>query len=318
MSQGRICIFGGSGFVGGHLVAELTRRRYECLVPTRRRERHRELLVNPTCRVLEVDVASDEALVDTLRGCDAAINLVGILNEVGRGASFETLHAELPARVARACVAAGVPRLLHMSSLGADPAGPSEYLRTKGIGEEAVHAVEGVAVTSFRPSVVFGPGDSFFNRFATLLRFSLVLPLACPESRMAPVYVGDVVRAFCDSLERPDTAGERYDLCGPRQYTLRELVEYTARAAGLSRLVVGLGDRLSELQASALQHVPGKPFTPDNYLSLQVDSICRGENGLARFGIEPTAVETVVPTYLGDRDHRGLYMDLRTHARRDE
>ena len=317
MSQ-KICILGGSGFVGSHLVAGLTRLRHETVVPTRRRERHRALLVNPTCSLVEIDVGSDAALVGTLRGCDAAVNLVGILNESGgRGEDFESVHAALPARFARACVEAGVPRLVHMSSLGAGADGPSAYLRSKGRGEEAVHAVEGLAVTSLRPSVIFGPGDSFFNRFAALLRVApLAFPLACPESRLAPVYIGDVVRAFVRCLEDDGTVGERLDLCGPRQYTLRELVEYTARVAGLHRWVLGLGDGLSELQAQVMELAPGKPFSRDNFLSLQVDSVCRGENGLARLGIEPSAVETVVPTYLGDRGRRGLYTALRSSAGR--
>ncbi len=319
MSQ-KICILGGSGFVGSHLIAELTRRRHATVVPTRRRERHRALLVNPTCDLVEVDTGSDAALAGVLAGCDAAVNLVGILNEAGgRGEDFESVHAALPGRFARACVEAGVPRLVHMSSLGAGADGPSAYLRSKGRGEEAAHAVDGLAVTSLRPSVIFGPGDSFFNRFAALLRVApLVFPLACPESRLAPVYIGDVVRAFVRCLEDESTVGERLDLCGPRQYTLRELVEYTARVAGLRRWVLGLGDGLSELQARVLELAPGKPFSRDNFLSLQVDSVCRGSNGLERLGIEPSAVETVVPTYLGHRDRRGLYTALRSSAGRHE
>lgn len=319
MSQ-TVCIFGGTGFVGSHLVAWLTRQRHATVVPTRRRERHRALLVNPTCSLVEVDVASDAALVGVLRGCDAAVNLIGILNESGgRGEDFDSVHATMPGRIARACVEAGVPRLIHMSSLGAGADGPSAYLRSKGRGEEAAHAVSGVAVTSLRPSVIFGPGDAFFNRFATLLRIApLALPLACPESRLAPVYVGDVMRAFVRCLEDESTIGERLELCGPRQYTLRELVEYTARVANLRRLVLGLGDGLSKLQARAMELVPGKPFSRDNFLSLQFDSVCRGENGLARLGIEPSAVETVVPTYLGHRGRRELYAALQSSARRRE
>jgi NADH dehydrogenase len=318
MSDAKICILGGTGFVGNHLVAELTRQRRATVVLTRRRERHRALLVNPTCRLVQADIRADADLVRHFEGCEAVVNLVGILNETGgSGAGFEDLHANLPGRVARACVEAGVPRLLHMSSLGAGVDAPSMYLRTKGRGEHAAHATTDLAVTSFRPSVIFGPGDSFFNRFAQLLRISpLLLPLACPEARMAPVYVGDVVRAFSDSLADRATFGERYDLCGPRQYTLRELVEYTARVADLRRVVVGLGDGLSELQANILEHVPGKPFTRDNFLSLQVDSVCRGVNGLKRLGIEPIAVETVVPTYIGHRDRTGRFQRLRSHARR--
>ena len=314
-----ICIVGGTGFVGRHLAAELARHDYRLKVLTRRRERRRDLLVIPDLDLIEVNVHHGADLREQFADCDAVINLAGILNETsGAGCDFGSVHASLPGSVAEACSAAGVKRLLHMSALGVAADAPSEYLRTKHAGEEAAHAAaaHGIAVTSFRPSVIFGTDDSFFNRFATLLALpGPVFPLACPETRFAPVYVGDVARAFSVALTDKTTFGQRYDLCGPRIYTLRELVEYTARLGGRRKLVLGLGDTAARLQASVLQRLPGKPFSMDNYRSLQVDSVSN-HNGLPDLGIEPTSVESVVPGYISRGGRNGMYSTLRAFARR--
>ncbi len=315
----RICILGGSGFVGRHLCAELARRRYRIRVLTRRREPARQLLVFPTLELIEADIHYAASLNVHFRDCDAVVNLVGILNESSaRSQRFDQAHASLPAKVSEACQFNGIRRLLHMSALGVDPSGPSSYLKSKAAGEEAAHAAEsdGIAVTSFRPSVIFGPDDNFFNQFARLLALSpLVFPLACPNSRMSPVYVEDVCRAFADSLEKKLTSGQRLELCGPRAYTLKQLVEYTARVAGLKRKVIGLSDKLSRLQARVLERLPGKPFSYDNYLSLSKDSVC-SRNGLIELGISPTALEAIVPTYLGDQSRFKRYQSLRSTAGR--
>jgi NADH dehydrogenase len=186
-----------------------------------------------------------------------------------------------------------------MSALHADATrGSSLYLRTKGAGEEMALAQADLQVTSFRPSVIFGPSDSFFNRFAALLKIAPGLfPLACPQARFAPVYVGDVADAMAIALTDRGTYGQVYDLCGPRIYSLQELVELTARLIGAKTIVLGLNDFSSRLQARVLQYAPGKPFTMDNYLSMQTDSIC-AHNGMAELGIRAESVETVAPTYL--------------------
>ena len=320
MAAKRIAILGGSGFVGRHLVAALTREGYATRVFTRRRSRSRSLLVMPTCEVVETDVHRASNLSSCLAGCDAVVNLAGILNEhVRAGDRFRDVHAELPGKLVEACRRHRIERMLHMSALGVGADAPSEYLRTKFHGEQAAHAAEagGIAVTSFRPSVIFGPGDSFFNRFAGLLALSpLVFPLACPEARFAPVYVDDVVRAFLAVLGDETTAGQRYELCGPRTYTLRELVAYTAGVTGRRRLIVGLGDRLSRLQGLVLERIPGKPFSTDNYLSTKIDSVC-ASNGLERLGIAPRSVESVVPGYLGRSERNAWLGRLRASARRD-
>jgi NADH dehydrogenase len=315
-----ICVLGGTGFVGRHLVNRLARLGYRVRVLTRRRARHRALQVNPEVSLIEADIHSAGALQRQFDGVAAVINLVGILNESGHGDNrFRSVHAELPARIASSASACGVARLLHMSALNAATTEPhSRYLQSKGAGEDAAHAAAaaGLAVTSFRPSVIFGPGDSFFNRFADLLRHTpLLFPLACPGSRFAPVYVGDVVAAFCRSLEDDASTGQHLELCGPQCYTLRELVEYTRDTLGLRRAILGLGDTASRLQARVLGLLPGRPFTLDNYYSLQHDSIC-SDNALSRLGIRPTPLQAVVPAYLARRTARGRYDRYRQAARR--
>jgi NADH dehydrogenase len=300
MGKLRITVLGGTGFVGHSLCARLAAAGHEVRVLTRRRERHRNLLVLPAAQVVEADVHQPAELKREFQGQDAVINLVGILNE-SRRESFELVHAELPAKVAQACRLAGVRRLLHMSALPADPGAPSRYLQTKGRGEQAVHAAHGpdLQVTSFRPSVIFGPRDSFTNRFAGLLRqVPGVFPLACARARLQPVYVEDVVSAFVFALDRHETFGQRYNLCGPQAYTLAEIVAILAKVLGLRRRILPLGDRLSRLQAALLQFAPGKPFTPDNYLSLSVANTCPAPFP-PLFGIVPASFEGVVPTYLG-------------------
>lgn len=309
-----LCILGGTGFVGHRLLNLLAAEGRQVKVLTRRRERHRDLWVLPTVDLVEADIHDPAALREAFRGCDAVVNLVGILNEKGRdGRGFRRAHVELPRKIVQACRETGVRRLLHMSALHADAArGPSHYLRTKGEGEDLVHAAaaDGLQVTSFRPSVIFGPRDSFINRFAKLLRLApYFFPLACPEAKFAPVYVGDVAQAFVNSLDHPASFGQRYDLCGPRVYTLREIVELTARYHGLRRKVIGLNDTLSRWQARLLEHLPGKPFSLDNYLSLQVDSVCRDHNALPQLGITPTSLEAVVPGYIAGRYARPRYHD---------
>lgn len=318
MSHESVCILGGTGFVGGRLATRLVAEGRRVRVLTRRRERHRHLLTLPTVELVEMRLDFAERIAEQLQGMDTAVNLIGILNESGgRADGFQAVHVDLTRRLVNACAQAGVRRLLHMSALhGHASRGPSRYLRTKGEAEDLVHAASGLDATSFRPSVIFGPGDSFFNRFATLLELTPgVMPLACAGSRFAPVYVGDVVEAMARSLADRATFGQRYDLCGPETYTLQELVQYTAEVLGLRRRVIALGDGLSRLQARILGLAPGKPFTYDNYLSLQQDSVCSGEFPKV-FGITPRGIRAVVPAYLAERHTRGRYQAYREQARR--
>ncbi|KAA6183579.1 complex I NDUFA9 subunit family protein [Thiohalocapsa marina] len=306
MKQQSACILGGTGFVGRHLFRHLNSAGYHCIVPTRRPHRHRDLALYPGVDLHPLDSLGREGLGACFEHCDLVINLVGILNEAG-STSFRRAHVELVRTILAAMQDAGVSRLLHMSALNADAAqGRSAYLRSKGEGEDLAHAAGdgpadgGLAVTSFRPSVIFGQGDSFFNRFADLLQLAPgVFPLACPEARFAPVWVGDVAEAMVRSIQREDTIGRRFDLCGPRVLTLEALVEYTAQRIGKRVLLAGLNDWGSRTQARLFERLPGKPFTRDNYLSMQTPSVCGERNGLLELGIHPTDIETVVPLYLG-------------------
>lgn len=299
MKHARVCVIGGTGFVGRHLVKRLARAGYQTRVPTRHPQRHRDLQLIAGCELTAIGGWDEAALRETIAGCRAVINLVGILNE-GRGRTFEQSHVKLVEQVVRAAGASGAEAYLHMSALNADPAGPSEYLRSKGRGETVAldQASAGLSVTRFRPSVIFGPGDGLFTRFATLLRLLPgPFPLACPEAKLAPVYIGDVTAAMLRVLRDPACRGECYELCGPRVFRLREILTYTGDRIGRPVRVIGLSDRLAQLQARVFEKLPGRPFSMDNYLSLQVESLCR-EDGLGRLGLTATDVDLVVPTYL--------------------
>ena len=316
----RTCILGGTGFVGRTLANRLAGEGRALRVLTRDRERRRhELIILPRLDLIEADVHEPAVLERHFAGCDAVINLVGILNERGRnGAGFRHAHVDLARKIVQACAATGVQRLLHMSALNADAAaGPSHYLRTKGEAEDLVHAAGDLRVTSFRPSVIFGRDDSFFNRFAGLLRLTpLVFPLACANARFAPVSVIDVAEAMARARSDPATYGRRLELCGPEVYTLRELVEYTARCLALRRRVLPLPDALARLQAAICDFVPGKPFSTDNYLSCSVDSVSV-QNDLPELGIVPTPITAVVPRYLSGDFSRQRYNLFRSQSRRD-
>jgi NADH dehydrogenase len=316
-----ISILGGSGFVGTHLVNRLNAGGHRIRVLTRRRERCKHLLVIPRAEFFELDIHDRNSLSEALAGSDVVVNLVGILNEAGHhGRGFQRPHVELPESIVSCCQRLGIRRLLHVSALRADPErAPSFYLRSKGAGEALVHAAGSAEfrVTSFRPSVVFGPGDDFFNRFARLLRLLPgPFPLACGEARFAPVYVEDVVEAIGRCIALPASYGQRYELCGPLSYTLAELVQYCAATLGMKRHIIPLPDWLSRLQASVMEYVPGKPFSLDNYRSLQVDSLCGPGRDLSHLGIRPTPLEGVVPTYLGALNRRHRYPRLRNAADR--
>lgn len=302
----KVCVLGGTGFIGSELVARLGALRHEVEVLTRDPERCRDLKVLPSVRFVRADVHDEAVLSREFARCDVVVNLVGILNERrlgrGSGAEFRRVHTELTQKVVRACRAAGVRRYLHMSGLKVDSRrGPSHYLKSKGLAEDCIreHCADGAPeFVIFRPSVVFGPGDSFINRFAGILRITPgVLPLACAHAKFAPVHVGDVAKAFVECLERRDVAGRTYELCGPDVMTLGEIVRLTARVIGVRRLIVPLPDVLSRVQAAVMDYVPGKPFSTDNYLSATLDSTCDCD-GLGELGIVRTPLRGTVDKYL--------------------
>ena len=309
--------------MGRRICHALAARGYRARVATRDRERAKEqLILLPTVDVTVADIHDPSQLAFVLRGAEAVINLVGVLHESRGPASFQGAHVELARKVVAACKAAGISRLLHMSALGADPAGPSRYQRTKGEAEAVVRA-SGLAWTIFRPSVIFGRGDGFLNVFAKLLRMAPVVPLGCPDTRFQPVYVEDVATAFVHGLEDLGSVGKSYDLCGPRVYRLRELVEYVGEVTGRRRRIIGLPDGLSYLQALTMELPPLKQIlrsldmlmTRDNYYSMKVDNVSAGD---FPFGMTPTALEAVAPGYLGDRTPRRRYDGFRGRARRND
>lgn len=309
----RIVVLGGSGFVGSALAARLVAAGHEVVVPTRSRERARHLILLPTVDVVETDIHDPTRLAALVRGADAVVNLVGILNESGRD-SFARVHVELARNAIAACRAGGVPRLLHMSALNADPAGPSRYLRSKGEAEALV-AASPLAWTVYRPSVIFGEGDSFLSLFARLAHALPVIALPAADARFQPVWVGDVVSAFERSLARPETVGQRYDLCGPKVYTLRELVSYAAETSGAVRPIVPLTGALATLQAFVLERLPGKLMSRDDLASMTLDSVC-GCPFPAVFGVEPASLEALAPTWLAPDAGRDRYDAMRASVGR--
>ncbi|MCP3868380.1 MAG: complex I NDUFA9 subunit family protein [Gammaproteobacteria bacterium] len=314
MNITNVAILGGTGFIGRHLAARLADAGLKCRIITKKLHRYRGIQAGRGVSLVAADPFDPDQLKSAIENTQVVINLVGILNETAKNATFKKVHVELTNRVVEACGETGVNRLLHMSALNADPTnGPSTYLKTKGEGEKLVHTLgqPGIKVTSFRPSVVFGPDDSFFNRFANLLRtIPGPFPLACSHARFAPVYVGDVAAAFVHSIDDKSTWGKHYDLCGPRSFTLKELVEYTARKVGIDKRIIELNDKSSRLQAIILGKMPGRPFSMDNYLSMQVDSTC-GNNGLESLGITATDIDAIVPFFLAPTAQRSRYQTLR-------
>lgn len=307
-----VCVMGGSGFVGRHICHQLAARGYRVRVPTRDPERAKQLILLPTVELTAADVHDPDDLSRALRGVEAVINLVGVLHD-GRGRhGFAQAHVTLARKVTAACRHEGIRRYIHMSALNAGVSAPSAYLRSKGEAEAIVPA-SGLDVTVFRPSVIFGREDIFLNLFASLLRFLPVVFLASPDARFQPVFVEDVAAAFVKSLEDLTSFGKSYDLCGPKVYALRELVEYVGRTTGHARPVVGLNDTLSYWQAFAMEWLPVKLLTRDNYYSMKVDSVCHCE---FPFGIRPAALEAVAPAWLALQTPRMRYQRFRNRAGR--
>jgi uncharacterized protein YbjT (DUF2867 family) len=313
MNDAPILVIGGSGFVGRHLVSQLAAAGRSVVVPTRKRERAKHLILLPTVAVVEADIHDEATLARLAGGAAAVVNLVGILHE-GRRGDFDRVHVELARKVVGACRAAGIARLLHMSALNADPQGPSRYLASKGKAEALVASTD-LAWTVFQPSVIFGREDRFLNLFAQLERMLPVMALACPRARFQPVFVGDVARAFVRALTLDATRRQCYRLCGPRVYTLRELVAYVGELSGHRRPIVPLGPKLSMLQARVLECLPGPLMSRDNVVSMQKDSVC-GCDFPAIFGFAPAALEAVAPEYLSATAARSRFNGLRAQSGR--
>ena len=293
-------VFGGSGFIGRYVVQRLAQRDF--IVRVAVRDPVAAGFLKPMGGVgqivpLAAPITDDAAVHRALDGASLAVNLVGILAE-HRAGDFDRVHHQGAGRVARLAAKAGVRRLVHVSAIGADPASPSAYGRSKAAGELAVRQ-EFPGATILRPSLVFGPEDAFFNRFAALARLSPVMPVIAGATRFQPVYVGDVADAVLAALERPDAAGAIFELGGPQVVTFRTLLAAILKMTGRPKPLVDIPPGLARLQARFAEMVPGKPFTRDQLLMLQRDAVvAAGMPGLTELGVLPTPMDLVVPGYL--------------------
>jgi len=299
------------------LVARLIKDGHRVTVLSRDREQHKHLLVLPGLTLENCDVYDEAQLSEYLRGKDVVVNLVGILNERGfGGGGFRRAHTELTRGLLLAARSAGVARLLQVSALKAAVDAPSYYLRTKGEAEKLIRDSGNIDWTIFQPSVMFGPGDSFLNRFAALLAsVPFVFPLARQNARFQPVLVDDVVDALLRCLRGGSCNGQTYELGGPQIYTLREIVELVAKLTGHRRLIIGLPNVIARLQGFFMNFVPGRPFSSDNYKSLTVDSVC-AEDGFAELGIKPQSMVASARQYLGSFEDNARLSQNRASAGR--
>ncbi|MDO9223850.1 MAG: complex I NDUFA9 subunit family protein [Caulobacter sp.] len=303
--RGLVTVFGGTGFVGRQVVRSLAKQGWRVRVAARnvgRGYRLRMLGDVGQIEVVQANLRNPASVGRALDGAEACVNLVGILYESGRQ-GFQSLHAMGAKTIAEAAAARGITRLVQMSAIGADEASPSNYARTKAMGEAAVRAAVPTAVI-VRPSVVFGPEDDFFNRFATLANFSPALPLpGGGATRFQPVYVGDVAAAVAKAVTDPDCAGRTYELGGPGVFTFRELMEFVLRETGKARFLAPLPWPVASLfgRVAALTAIVGiaPPLTADQVQSLRSDNVvAEGAAGLAELGVTPRSVEAIAPSYL--------------------
>ncbi|WP_295504094.1 complex I NDUFA9 subunit family protein [Limnohabitans sp. Rim8] len=319
MTAPRVLVLGGSGFVGRQVCEQLARLGWLITVPTRRAVNAARVQSLPGLTVIEANVHQEADLARLMPDHDAVVNLVAVLH--GSEERFENVHVDLPGKIASAMKKAGVQRLAHISALGADPQGPSMYQRSKARGETVLHNA-GLQLTVLRPSVIFGAEDKFLNLFADLQAVAPFMPLAGSGTRFAPVWVGDVARAVVVCLQKLDTVGQTYELCGPDVMTLGELVQRAGQWAGVNegrgRPVIGLPMWVGWLQAAAMELAPGEPLmSRDNLASMKVDNIATGQlPGLQALGISASSAAGVAPGYLGHRGPRSKLNRWRAGAGR--
>lgn len=287
----KVCVIGGTGFVGTALCRQLVAKGYIVTVLSRNAPPQALAQVH----YQQGDLYRLDVLKQYLQGQDVVIFLSGILHEKKEG-DFDRVHFDLPRLLIEACQACGIRRYLHMSALGAGINAPSAYLRSKGKAEQVVQQ-SGLDYTIFRPSVIFGQGDSFLTLFSQLLKYLPVVLLASPEARFQPVYVENVAEAFVTSLEKSTTLQQIYDLGGNKIYTLKELIEYISILTKRSRLIIGLNPTFSYWQAWLMECLPVKLMTRDNFYSMQVENTCN-LNGLNSLDIKIINLEEIAPTYL--------------------
>ena len=308
-------VLGGSGFVGSAIVAKLVSAGYQVTVLTRRLDHAKHLSLLPGVTLKVCNVFDAQALRSALQGTDAVINLLGILHQSGK-VSFTQVHEHLPVQLAKLCQDLGIKRLLHMSSLCAATDAPSLYLRSKGQAEVALAGyAPGLAITVFRPSIIFGRADQFINLFAGLIKHLPLVVLVKPNAKFQPVWVEDVATSFVASLNEPASFGLSYDLVGPKVYTFRALLKAIMQTLGVHKPILGLNDALSYVQAFLMECLPIKLMSRDNIRSMQVDSV--SDQAFPEWlDLRPSALETIIPQYLIDQTPRGAYDRFRGKAAR--
>lgn len=319
MSTPRILVLGGSGFVGSHVCEQLARMGWRITVPTRRAVNAAKVQSLPGLTVIEASVHSEADLDRLMPGHDAVVNLVAVLH--GSEERFDNVHVQLPSKIANAMKKAGVQRLVQVSALGADLQGPSMYQRSKARGEVVLQNA-GLQLSLLRPSVIFGAEDKFLNLFADLQVLAPFMPLAGSGTRFQPVWVSDVANAVVTCLQKPDTIGQTYELCGPDVLTLGELVKLSGQWAGVNqgrgRAVLPLPQWVGWLQAFAMELAPGEPLmSRDNLASMKVDNVATGQwPDLSALGIHAASAAGVAPSYLGHRGPRSKLNRWRSGAGR--
>lgn len=311
----KITVLGGSGFVGTSLVARLDELGHQVKVLVRRREAAKHLILLPNVDVVQCDLHDDHALKAELENSETVINLVGILHEQGKQ-SFEQMHHQLPKRLVQLCEELHIKRFMHVSALQASDNAPSAYLRSKAAGETAVNEYsKKLNTTIFRPSVIFGKGDSFFNLFANLVKFLPVIFLAKPEAKFQPIWVEDVVSCMVNALNSKACYGKTYDIGGPKVYTLKSLIALIMDMLDTKRPIIGLNDKLSYLQAFFMELLPIKLMTRDNVKSMEVDNVT-SRNHAPELCVELMPLEAIVPEYINQQSPRTTYNEYRTEAGR--
>ncbi|MDE0309921.1 MAG: complex I NDUFA9 subunit family protein [Acidiferrobacterales bacterium] len=298
-------IFGGAGFVGRHLAYELAKQDWNVSVVTRRPHRHRDLIVMPTIKLIEVKQLNPETIRSLLSENDTVFNLIGILHESKRH-GFDAIHTQLPGNIADIGMERGIRRLIHISALGADINAPSKYLQSKAHGERVLVNRKnlGLQFDIIRPSIVFGPDDSFTRLFARLLKIAkFIFFVISPDAKMQPVFVGDLVKCIVHAANQQHSSCKSFDVAGPDVFTFYELIRSIDELSGGHHRLIRLNDSLTRMIANFAQFAPGKLLTPDNVLSLQVPNVIDTEQP-APYGAQTRRFEDTAASWLKPQTRR--------------
>jgi uncharacterized protein YbjT (DUF2867 family) len=320
MKKPVVVLNGGSGFIGAVAANRFINAGYRVKIITRTRNNARNLWLLPDTEIVEANKRNVDNLAEICTGARVVVNLVGILNESKKnGTEFKEAHVNTLARVLNACKTVGVPHLIHISALGADVDAPSNYLRSKGEGERILsqNTHPQMKISVVRPSVVFGPQDRFTNLFSALLALTPgVVPLPAGGSLLQPLYVGDMADGILHLAENPPDVNTNLEFGGPEVLTLADIVKLIAQITKRRRLIIGLGRRLSFVQAYLGEFLPNKPITRDNLRSLSRNSVCKGANGILKLGIKPRSLDEILPQYLVNKVNKQKYYHYRSRAGR--